>query len=46
MKEQIQGIVDSVMGSIIFGLGAGVVAVVVIALVLIAMAIYKGGTKG
>lgn len=43
MKEQIQEIVISVMGSIVFGLGAGAVAVVVIAMVLIAMGIYKGG---
>ncbi len=43
MREQIQEIVDSLMGSVIFGLGAGLVAVVVIAIVFIGMGIYKGG---
>ena len=43
MKEQLQEIVVSVMGAIVFGLGAGLVAVVVIALVLIVMGINKRG---
>jgi len=43
MKEQLQEIVVSVMGAIVFGLGAGLVAVVVIALVFIVMGINKRG---
>jgi len=43
MNEQIQEIVISVMGSIVFGLRVGLVAVVVIALVFIVMGINKRG---
>lgn len=43
MNEEIQEILHSVMGAIVFGLEAGAVALVVIALVFIVMGIYKIG---